>query len=126
MKKNILLQQSILDLSYFVVLLLLTSRKCSPTFRTKNDLLWARLFNISADGPNVNEAIWINLNEELQARSHKGLIEFISCTLHTVHNAFRKGVASHACGEVVEGLAFDLHAWFKISIFCTSVITLVC
>ena len=88
------------------------------------DLPWARLFNISADRPNINKAIWRSLNEELQARNHKGLIEFINCTLHTVHNVFRKSVASHGCGEVVEQYAFDLHAWFKVSIFCTSVLTL--
>ena len=88
------------------------------------DLPWARLFNISADWPNINKAIWRNFNEELQARNHKGLIEFINCTLHTVHNAFRKGVAFHGCEEAVEQLAFDLHAWFKVSIFRTSVLTL--
>ena len=88
------------------------------------DLPCVRLFNISADGPNINKAVWRNLNEELQARNHKGLIEFVNCTLHTVCNAFRKGVASHGCGEVVEQLAFDLHAWYKVSIFCTSVLTL--
>ena len=37
------------------------------------DLPRARLFNISANGPNINKTIWRNLNEELQARNHKGL-----------------------------------------------------
>ena len=78
------------------------------------------LSNISANGPNINKTIWRNLNEELQARNHKGLIEFINCTLHSVHNAFRKGVASHGCEEVVEQLTVRL----KVSIFCTSVLTL--
>ena len=50
--------------------------------------------------------------------------EFLNCTLHTVHNAFRKGVASHVCGEAVEQFALDLHVWFKVRIFCTSVLTL--
>ena len=54
--------------------------------------------------------------------NHKGLIEFINSTLHTVHNVFRKGVASHGCGEIVEQLAFDLHSWFKVSIFYTAVL----
>ena len=27
------------------------------------DLLRARLFNVSANGPNINKAIWRNLNE---------------------------------------------------------------
>ena len=88
------------------------------------DLPRARLFKSSANGPNISNGIWRNLNEELQAGNHKGLIEFINCTRHTVCNVFRKGVASHECGEVVEQLAFDLHAWFEVGIFCTSLLTL--
>ena len=34
------------------------------------DLLWARLFNISADRPKINKATWGTLNE-LQARNTK-------------------------------------------------------
>ena len=37
------------------------------------DLPRERLFNVSANGPNINKAIWTNLNEEMQARNHKGL-----------------------------------------------------
>ena len=37
------------------------------------DHLRAILFSISANGPKINKAIWRNLNEELQARNHKGL-----------------------------------------------------
>ena len=37
------------------------------------DLPRARLFNISANRPNINKVIWRNLNEELQARIHTGL-----------------------------------------------------
>ena len=37
------------------------------------DLPRARLFNISANGPNIDKVIWRNLNEELQARNHECL-----------------------------------------------------
>ena len=48
------------------------------------DLPWGRLFNISADGPNINKAIWRKFQELLQERNYKGLLDFISCTLHTI------------------------------------------
>ena len=70
-------------------------------------------FNI-ADGPNINKAIWRKFQELLQERNYKGLLDFISCTLHTAHNAFRKGISSHQFGEVVEQLAFDLHGWLRV------------
>lgn len=45
------------------------------------DLLWKRLFHISVYDLSTNKAIWENLNNELQTRNNKGLIEFINCTL---------------------------------------------
>ena len=80
------------------------------------DLPWGRLFNISADRRNINKAIWRKFQELLQERNYKGLLDFISCTLHTMHNAFRKGISSLQFGEVVEQLAFDLHAWLKVTL----------
>ena len=44
---------------------------------------------------------------------HNGLLSFISCTIHVVHNAFHKGIVG--LHQDVEGLAHDLHAWFKHS-----------
>nr|XP_047145416.1 uncharacterized protein LOC124818488 [Hydra vulgaris] len=69
-----------------------------------------RLFNISADGPNINKAIWRLLNADLHSNGFNGLLPFVSCTLHTVHNAFRKAI--DVVGEDAEQLAFDLHTWF--------------
>nr|XP_047134698.1 uncharacterized protein LOC124812301 [Hydra vulgaris] len=74
-------------------------------------LPWDRLFNISADGPNINKAIWRLLNADLHSNGFNGLLPFVSCTLHTVHNAFRKAI--NVVGEDAEQLAFDLHNWFK-------------
>ncbi|XP_047132571.1 uncharacterized protein LOC124811258 isoform X3 [Hydra vulgaris] len=74
-------------------------------------LPWDRLFNISADGPNINKAIWRLIIADLHSNGFNGLLPFVSCTLHTVHNAFRKAI--NVVGEDAEQLAFDLHNWFK-------------
>ena len=44
---------------------------------------------------------------------HNGLLPFISCTIHVVHNAFQNGIV--ALRQDVEGLAYNLHAWSKRS-----------
>lgn len=50
------------------------------------------LFNISSDGPNFYKVIWNLMNENLQIKGYHGLLPFISCTLHVVHNSFNKGI----------------------------------
>ena len=62
----------------------------------------------------INKSIWKLLNEELCSNHFNGLLPFINCTLHTVHNAFGKAIV--VLGEDAEHLAFDLHAWFKVRI----------
>ena len=64
----------------------------SLRYNEKYNLPWGCLFNISTDGPNINKSIWKLLNEELCCNHFNGLLPFISCTLHTVHNAFRKAI----------------------------------
>ncbi|KAH3777605.1 hypothetical protein DPMN_179053 [Dreissena polymorpha] len=39
------------------------------------------------------------------------LVQFISCTLHVVHNAFKNGI--YVYGEDAEQLAVDIFQWFK-------------
>lgn len=79
------------------------------------DLPWNRLFSISVDGPNINKAIYRHLNSFLKENNYDGLIELVTCTIHMVHNAFRKCVTSNAFGEMVDQLVFDLNAWFENS-----------
>ena len=76
------------------------------------DLPWMRLFSISVDGPNINKCIYRNLNKSLRDKSCEGLIELITCTLHIVHNAFRKCITSLEYGDTVDQFAFDLYKWF--------------
>ena len=81
--------------------------------KQKYPLPWDALANLSSDGPNINPKIWQLLDTKLKEMGHNGLLSFISCTIHVVHNAFHKGIV--ALHQDVEGLAHDLHAWFKHS-----------
>ena len=73
------------------------------------------LCNILSDEPNINKAIWRKLDGGLKERGYKGLIEFINCTLHVMHNGFGKGItAKGGLDETIEQLTFNLHAWFKV------------
>lgn len=78
--------------------------KCMP---------WDRFFNISCDGPNINKALWNKLDCEIRQRGFKGLLPFMPCSLHIVHNGFHKGIVNF--GQDAQQLAFDLHWWFKSS-----------
>ena len=42
-----------------------------------------------------------------------GLVDLGSCSIHTIHNAFGKGLGK--CGKEIEQLCMDLHALFKYS-----------
>ena len=79
-----------------------------PQFK---DLPWNKFFNLSSDGPNINLALYRVLNDSLKKTGHLGLLPFINCCLHTVHNGFHKGIL--VFGQDCEQLAYDLHAWFK-------------
>ena len=82
----------------------------------KFNLTWSKMFNISSDGPNINKAIWRELNDSLIDKGYKGLLEFLKCPLHTVHNSFHQGIKVGS-GQSAEQLAFDFHAWFKVNYF---------
>ena len=82
----------------------------------EHDIDWRKLFFLSSDGPNINKAVYRNLNDNLKERGFEGLAPLIVCSLHTMHNAFRKGSNVGGFGEMAEQLAFDLHAWFKVHV----------
>ena len=69
------------------------------------------LFNLSSDGPNVNETIWKRMNEALEEKKMGPFIAFIPCNLHVVHNFLWKGLNLY--GTQGKELAFDLHYWLK-------------
>ena len=60
----------------------------------KDGLSVKKLATLVRDGPNVNKTIIQKMNG-LISQDHpefKGLIDLGSCTIHTVHNAFGKGM----------------------------------
>ena len=63
----------------------------------------------------MNRTIFHEMNE-LIAKDNpefQGLIDLGSCTIHTVHNAFGKGIEQY--GKDIDQLCTDLHSLFKNS-----------
>ena len=69
------------------------------------------LISLSSDGPNVNKSIHKRINESLKADGNPGLLDFEPCNLHTVHNAFRKGL--NCFGSDAEELTFDMYQFLS-------------
>ena len=72
-----------------------------------------KMLTLIRDGPNVNETIFHEMNE-LNAKDHpefQGLIDLGSCAIHTVHNAFGKGIEQY--GKDIDQLCTDLHLSFS-------------
>ena len=71
------------------------------------------LLSISCDGPNVNKSIKRQLESAAVEGGAKGLVDIGFCTIHVVHNAFRKALDNF--GEAAENLCLDLFYFFKLS-----------
>ena len=73
------------------------------------------LLNLGMDGPSVNKKFSRELKEELEKDHRTSFIDTGSCTLHTVHNSFGKGM--NALKEVIDldQFVIDLHFFFKKS-----------
>ena len=74
-----------------------------------------RLATLVRDGPNVNKTIFYKLNKLIKEDhlDFPGLVDLGTCTIHTVHNAFNKGMEQY--GKEVDQLCLDLHTLFKYS-----------
>lgn len=72
-----------------------------------------KLLNLGSDGPNVNKTVWNKVNEEVKYLGYPGLMQFIPCNLHVIHNSFREGLKVY--GETAEEFALDLFYFFKSS-----------
>ena len=75
----------------------------------------AKLVTLVQDGPNVNKTIFRKMDELIRHDNPEftGLVDLGSCSIHTIHNAFGKGLEK--CGKEIEQLCMDLHAFFKYS-----------
>ena len=69
------------------------------------------LVSLGSDGPNVNKTVWNHVNTHKASLGLPELTEFVPCSIHAVHNGFRKGL--NVYGEDAEELAIDLFQWFK-------------
>ena len=74
-----------------------------------------KLATLIRDGPNVNKTIFRSVNHLIKQSNvnFPGLVDLGTCVLHTVHNAFNKGMEQF--GKEVDQLCFDLHTLFKSS-----------
>ena len=73
------------------------------------------LLNIGMDGPNVNKKFEQELMDELKVRNNNSFISCGSCPLHTVHNAFGKGMLSLKERINLDQFVIDLHFFFERS-----------
>jgi hypothetical protein len=74
------------------------------------------LLNIGMDGPNVNKKFERELLEQFENNDISKFITIGSCALHTVNNAFGKGLKELKAAEMdLDQFAIDLHFFFKLS-----------
>ena len=66
---------------------------------------------MGSDGPNVNKTIWKHLNDHHKSLGFPGLVNFMPCNVHVVHNSFKYGLSEY--GQLAEQLGIDLFYWFK-------------
>ena len=76
-------------------------------------MLLAQLISLGSDGPNVNKTIWGLVNGHAKASGLHGVLPFIPCNLHIVHNALRQGL--NVFGEQAEQFVLDLFLFLKAS-----------
>lgn len=69
-----------------------------------------KLLMLGSDGPNVNKTVQRIINDEVIASGRKKIIDIGTCNIHTVHNAFLKGLSE--LGENVSDFIFQLHHFF--------------
>lgn len=74
-----------------------------------------KLSTLVRDGPNVNKTIFSALQKSIKEEcpDFPGFVDLGSCILHTVHNAFGKGLEKLSAD--IDQLCRDVHALFKHS-----------
>ena len=74
-----------------------------------------RLATLVRDGPNVNKIVFHKMDKFIREdySEFPGLVDLGTYSLHTVHNAFNKGMDQY--GKEVDQLCLNLHALFKYS-----------
>ena len=80
-------------------------------FITRLDLNTALLIHLGLDGPSVNNSFEEKLIGRLEKDYQTTFLALGSCTLHIVHNTFRKGITELSID--ITQFACDLHLFFK-------------
>lgn len=70
----------------------------------------SNLLMLGSDGPNVYKSVSRNINDTCVLNKRKPLIDIGTCNIHTIHNAFLKGISEF--GEDVSELVLDIHYYF--------------
>ena len=80
---------------------------------TKHDEVWTVFYTSLFFGHAEGETVFRNMNELIvqDNPNYPGLVDFGSCTIYTVHNAFGKGLEKY--GKDIDQLCMDLYALFK-------------
>lgn len=86
------------------------ARNITKTLSSSN-LPKKNLLMLGSDGPNVNKAVFRIINEDVMIDRGKGLVNIGTCNIHTVHNAFMKGLVE--LGECASELIIDVYNFFN-------------
>lgn len=70
-----------------------------------------RLLMLGSDGPNVNKKVHRLMNEELKLTCNRQLVHIGTCNIHTVHNAYLKGLSK--LGENAVDLILAIYYFFN-------------
>ena len=71
------------------------------------------LLHLSMDGPNVNLAFQEKLSKHLRDNLNKSFVNLGTCSLHSVHPAFHRGITSVSFN--LDQVFMDSHFFFKLS-----------
>ena len=71
------------------------------------------LLHLSMDGPNVNLALQEKLSKHLRDNLNKSFVNLGTCSLHSVHPAFHRGITSVSFN--LDQVFMDSHFFFKLS-----------
>ncbi|CAM1296488.1 QTRT1 (predicted) [Pycnogonum litorale] len=66
-----------------------------------------QFLSVGSDDPNVNKTIWRHLDEHLKSLQLPGLVDFMPCNVHVVHNGFKHALST-TYGQEAEQLALDI------------------
>lgn len=86
---------------------------CISTAITNGKLNMQNLMSLGMDGPNVNKSVLKKIDANVKKMGRGGLVDIGSCSLHTLHNAFKAGC--NIFGSDAISLMVKVYSWFHKS-----------